>query len=898
LILRLRGYYKKATAPLAPTGVTAAAADGRATIGWTVPKDGGAAITGYTVTANPGNLKTTVGATDTATITGLTNGTPYTFAVQAINAAGTSTASAASKPVVPMGGEVLYAHDAAGRVKAVFTSDGAGVAYEYDAVGNITATQALPANQLSVAQAGPATAVVGDSYEIYGTGFGLDPEQVSVKIGGAVAPISSLRRNHLVVSVPSGAASGQVLLTVAGTTVTAGSITLLAAPQVTGVTPAVVDRGGTLTVSGSNFAPATTANVVSVNGTKLQVLTATPTTLTVRAPGFGISGKVTVRTRAGVVISTGRITAPPSPFLAADVAASVHLAVDAPATITMATSNAIALFSIDATPGQRLGFQIDETISGCYEAHIWAPDRSAAVAKEIICGKEFLELPRAALAGTYLVELDPRDPVTGTFTATAKQAADLTTPLTIDGAAASITTTAAPSHATFTFTGTQGQLVFTTLTAPNKLASGAVMWGPHGQKLTSTDTYYGTTSGYLSAVLLPEDGVYTIDVDPYQFDVGTYTAQVNLVPSPVSATTTIDGPAARLTIAKPGQTGSVSFNGTQGQLVHLDMVPQLTTTSTGKVSLRGPDGSFLFRDQSWSYFLDYLVDRYAITQTGEYLVLIEPAGAQTGTIDVKVNSIPADVVVPTTVDAAAIAVGNTTPGQLARLTFPATAGQRVFISCVAIAGHEYDVSYDLLNPAGTRVETGTCATSDKGILFDTRVLTAGTWTVTVDPNRSLVLAPMLRAVTVPADAVVNSTLGSNPVVNLVPAQNGTVVFPVTAGQRFYVGCTLTDPNQQYEINFELLRPDGTRADSGSCYTSFKGELFDTVTATVGGNWTVKVDPTMNGNSGATLRLLAVPADAAPAATIGGAAVTFDTVEGQNATVSFTATAGQRVLIGC
>ncbi|WP_344844083.1 RHS repeat-associated core domain-containing protein [Kribbella ginsengisoli] len=898
LILRLRGYYKKPTAPLAPTGITAAAADGRATVGWTVPKDGGAAITGYTVTANPGNLKSTVGATGTATITGLTNGTPYTFAVQAINAAGTSTASAASKPVVPMGGEVLYAHDAAGRVKAVFTSDGAGVAYQYDAVGNITATQALPANQLTVAQAGPATAVVGDSYEIYGTGFGLDPEQVSVTIGGATAPITSLRRNHLVVTVPAGATTGQALVNVSGTTVTAGSVTLLAAPQVTSVSPAIVDRGATLTVTGSNFAPATTANTVSVNGTKLQVLSATATTLTVRAPGFGVAGKLMVRTRAGTVTSAGQVTVPPSPFLAVDVAASVHLTPDAPATITMATSNQLALFSIDGTAGQRLGFQVDETISGCYEAHIWAPDRTAAYAEETICGKDYLELPRPAVNGTYLVELDPRNPETGTFTVVARQSADLTAPLTIDGPAASLTTTVAPAHATFTFTGAKGQLVFTTLTAPSNLASGAVLWGPHGQKLVTTNSYYGSTSGFLTSVLLPEDGVYTVDVDPYNFELGTYTAQVNLVPTPISATTTLDGAAARLTITKPGQTGSVAFTGTQGQLVHVDLATQLTSTATGKVTLRGPDGSFLFRDQTWTYFMDYLADRYVLPQTGEYLLLVEPAGAQTGTIDVAVNTIPADAVVATTVDAAAVAVSNSKPGQLARMTFPATAGQRVMITCVAITGHEYDVSYQLLNPAGTKVETGNCASSDKGILFDTRALTAGTWTVLADPNRALLLTSALRAASVAADPVVNSTLGSSAVVNLLPGQNGTVVFPVTAGQRIYVGCTLSVPDQQYDISFELLRPDGTKADSGSCYTSFKGELFDTVTAAAGGNWTVRMDPKLNANAGATIGLYAVPADAAPTATIGGAAVTFDTVVGQNATVSFTATAGQRVLIGC
>jgi hypothetical protein len=89
------------TAPGSPTGVSASAGDATATVSWTAPADGGSPITGYTVTSDPGGLMaTTLGATST-TVTGLSDGTTYTFTVTATNAIGTSGPSAPSNPVTP-----------------------------------------------------------------------------------------------------------------------------------------------------------------------------------------------------------------------------------------------------------------------------------------------------------------------------------------------------------------------------------------------------------------------------------------------------------------------------------------------------------------------------------------------------------------------------------------------------------------------------------------------------------------------------------------------------------------------------------------------------------------------------------------------------------------------------
>ncbi len=90
-----------ATVPGAPTIGTATAGNAQATVTFTAPgSNGGSAITGYTVTSNPGGL-TGTGSASPITVTGLTNGTAYTFTVTATNAIGTGPASAASNSVTP-----------------------------------------------------------------------------------------------------------------------------------------------------------------------------------------------------------------------------------------------------------------------------------------------------------------------------------------------------------------------------------------------------------------------------------------------------------------------------------------------------------------------------------------------------------------------------------------------------------------------------------------------------------------------------------------------------------------------------------------------------------------------------------------------------------------------------
>lgn len=108
------------SAPNAPAISAVTSGNGQVDVVFTAPaENGGSTITTYTATSNPGGITGSISQAGSGTITvsGLTNGTAYTFTVTATNDAGTSIASAASASVTPLsyavgdsfgGGKVAY----------------------------------------------------------------------------------------------------------------------------------------------------------------------------------------------------------------------------------------------------------------------------------------------------------------------------------------------------------------------------------------------------------------------------------------------------------------------------------------------------------------------------------------------------------------------------------------------------------------------------------------------------------------------------------------------------------------------------------------------------------------------------------------------------------------------
>ena len=138
-----------ATVPGTVVNLSAAAGDGQVVLSWAVPSsDGGSAITGYEYQYSPSGSGWTSVSDVNATVSGLNNGTEYTFEVRAVNSAGEGAASSTSAtPVapatVPGVVENLSAEAGDGQVVlswAVPSSDGGsaitGYEYQYSPSGS------------------------------------------------------------------------------------------------------------------------------------------------------------------------------------------------------------------------------------------------------------------------------------------------------------------------------------------------------------------------------------------------------------------------------------------------------------------------------------------------------------------------------------------------------------------------------------------------------------------------------------------------------------------------------------------------------------------------------------------------------------------------------------------
>jgi len=128
--------------PPAPTSVTATGGNAQATVSWTAPTVlAQTPVTDYTLqySSNSGSSWTTftraVSTATSATVTGLTNGTAYTFRVSAVNGVGTGAYSTASSAVTPGVSDPYFSN-----VTMMLHFDGSGTSFVDNAATPSTLT--------------------------------------------------------------------------------------------------------------------------------------------------------------------------------------------------------------------------------------------------------------------------------------------------------------------------------------------------------------------------------------------------------------------------------------------------------------------------------------------------------------------------------------------------------------------------------------------------------------------------------------------------------------------------------------------------------------------------------------------------------------------------------------
>ncbi len=131
--------------PFAPSGVTAVAWTKRATVSFSVPSNvlGDTTVT-YTVTSFPGG-NTATGSSSPITVSGLTNGTSYSFSVVATNINGSSPSSNSSNVVTPALNDLRTVLDAQSGNSTISIPKGSysltlttGSAYTFSGLSNVT----------------------------------------------------------------------------------------------------------------------------------------------------------------------------------------------------------------------------------------------------------------------------------------------------------------------------------------------------------------------------------------------------------------------------------------------------------------------------------------------------------------------------------------------------------------------------------------------------------------------------------------------------------------------------------------------------------------------------------------------------------------------------------------
>jgi uncharacterized protein with beta-barrel porin domain len=342
--------------PGAPTGAVGTAGAAQVSVAFTAPVfNGGSAITGYTVTASPGGASVS-GATSPLVVTGLTNGTPYTFTVTATNLAGTGAASTASTAVTPkapqtitfgnpgtqtLGTALTLTASASSGLTVTFTSSTPGVCsvtpggvvssisagvctINVNQAGNTnfaaaaTATQSftispLPVGVLTFAKPGSALVTMGSSFTnvatstLSGGGFGTisysssNNAVATVNAAGVVTPVSpgssTITATQAAVPGVNDQATQTYTLTVAPLPV--GILSFTTPNAATVVMGGTLTNPATSTLTGGSYGAIsysssnTAVATVSANGAITTVSAGTSTITATQAAVAGVNAQAT-----------------------------------------------------------------------------------------------------------------------------------------------------------------------------------------------------------------------------------------------------------------------------------------------------------------------------------------------------------------------------------------------------------------------------------------------------------------------------------------------------------------------------------------------------------------------------------------------------------------------------
>lgn len=625
---------------------------------------------------------------------------------------------------------ISYTYDELGRLVGVADSQNGAAGYSYDSVGNLLAISRSAAGQVAILSFTPKSGPVGTVVTISGTNFSTTPSQNAVTFGGTSASVSSSSSTQIVASVPTGATTGTINVTApAGSATSSGSFTvgsIAGAPTISGFTPSIAAAGTAVTINGTNFDTSPTRDNTMFNVVPGIVTSATSTAISTSVPGVGTSGRLSVTTALGKAVSSSDFFVPPSPYTASVVGFTGRVGVGSTITVTLGTTNQIGLVVFDGTAGQSVNISAaNKTISAWTDIIVYTPTGSTLTSLTVTGSTGFLGTQTLPIAGTYTILVHPETAATGNIDLTVAGPSNTTGTIVAGGPAVTVNSPTIGQKSSLLFIGSAGQRISLNMT--NKTVTDWTdinIFNPDGTTLSSL-TITGST-GLIDATNLTQSGIYTIQVSPERAGVGNITLQLYSV-TDITGTITENGVAVTVTTTTPGQNANLTFSGSSGQRISLNMTNK-TVSDWTDIYIFNPDGttlSSLTITGSTGF-----IDATNLTQSGTYTIQVNPERAGVGSITLQLYAFT-DITGSVTINGSAVPLTISTPGQNASLTFSVTSSQQV---TVHITNNTVGlVVVKLLDPSNATL-TSTTSSNTNFNLASESLTTTGTYTVVVDPQ--------------------------------------------------------------------------------------------------------------------------------------------------------------------
>jgi len=171
--------------------------------------------------------------------------------------------------------QAQYFYDELGRLIGVVDGQNNAAVYNYDEVGNLLKIDRFTTTggNVGIFLITPGSSLVNKPVEIRGFGYTSPPSSNQVAFNGTTASVVSGTSSSLIVTVPTGATTGQVTVANSnGTATSPQAFKVLVPPIVTGLTPPKVAQGVSIQmiIEGFNLQGATAVQFTRVGSTTVQ----------------------------------------------------------------------------------------------------------------------------------------------------------------------------------------------------------------------------------------------------------------------------------------------------------------------------------------------------------------------------------------------------------------------------------------------------------------------------------------------------------------------------------------------------------------------------------------------------------------------------------------------------